>query len=268
MRLPPPPAPALRFGPGAGSLCRRLAEALPSGTVRLGRPVTAVTDGGTGGPVTVEVGGEGPAEVRTSFVIVAVPPRLAATGIRFEPALPGRLTDLLLATPTWMAEALKCVVVYPRPFWRDAGRSGTALSERGPLVEVHDASPEGRGAGALWGLVGTSHPARALVPEARRAAVVEHLVRLFGPAAGEPLAYLERDWSADPLTAGPAGEGAGDPDPDPATYGHAAFGQPLWEGRLHLAGAETASPGGGHMEGAVRSGQRAAWLVSAAAAPS
>lgn len=46
-------------------------------------------------------------------------------------------------------------------------------------------------------------------------------------------------------------------------YGHPAFAKPLFGGRLMWAGAETAAVGGGHMEGAVRSGQRAAAQVLA-----
>ena len=71
-------------------------------------------------------------------VVVALPPRVAAR-LRFEPALPLAVIRCLEAIPTWMAGHAKFVAVYNRPFWRDAGLSGDAISRRGPLVEIHDA---------------------------------------------------------------------------------------------------------------------------------
>lgn len=49
-----------------------------------------------------------------------------------------------------------------------------------------------------------------------------------------------------------------------ADFGRPEFHRPLMDGRLHWAGAETEAVGGGHMEGAVRSGLRAARAVLAA----
>ncbi|MEM1154111.1 MAG: hypothetical protein AAGI44_08210 [Pseudomonadota bacterium] len=43
--------------------------------------------------------------------------------------------------PTWMAGQAKVVAVYESPFWRDSGFSGDAMSRKGPLIEIHDASP-------------------------------------------------------------------------------------------------------------------------------
>lgn len=254
--FPAPPAAALRFAEGTAALCARLGDTLPPGAVRLGMRATAVVDAGDG--VRVEVAGGQAVSARAA--VVALPPRLAALTIGFDPPLPARLAELMASTPTWMSGALKCLVVYPGPFWRDRGLSGSALSERGPLVEVHDASPPDGAVGAVWALVAPDPHVRALDPDGRREAVVRHLEVLFGPGPPPPLDYVECDWSADPLTAGTAL----DPGADPATYGHPLFGQPLWDGRLLLAGAETSAEGGGHMEGAVRSGQRAAWLILAA----
>lgn len=254
--------PALRFGQGAQALPQRLAEHLEAGSLSLGTDVTAVARDGRGLSVTVSPAGGGPADsaptiMTTSSVVVALPPRLALERIRFHPALPGELAQVMRATPTWMAEAVKCVAVYESAFWRAAGRSGSAFSHVGPLAEVHDGSSADGSTAALWGLVSDHSAARSMEPAERAPLVLEQLERLFGPAAGDPVSYFERDWSADPNTH----ETATPPPDPPLPYGHTAFGRPLMDGRLVWAGSETIETGGGHMEGAVRSGERAAALL-------
>ncbi|WP_141391899.1 FAD-dependent oxidoreductase [Cobetia marina] len=74
-------------------------------------------------------------------VLLAVPPRQALQHIQFTPALPSALTAQWQQNATWMALRAKNTAIYDRPFWREAGLSGTARSARGPMVEIHDASP-------------------------------------------------------------------------------------------------------------------------------
>jgi monoamine oxidase len=257
----PPPSPAeLRFAGGAQGLCHRLAGRLPGGAVLLDTDVMAVAVDDAAVAVTVAQGAGDESELPAHFVVVAVPPRLVSAGITFDPPLPEAVVEVMQATPTWMATALKVVAVYESPFWREAGCSGLAFSQVGPLVEVHDACTADARAAGLWGFVSTSHAFRDLDVEARRASVFAHLGRLFGPEAADPLLYVERDWSGDPYTNDEV-VWLGDPVP----YGHPALAEPLFGGRLVFAGTETSPVGGGHMEGAVRSGQRAAAQVLAQA---
>ena len=251
----PPLSPAeLRFAGGAQGLCHRLAARLPDGSVALGTEVVAIADDGRG----VAVAAVGPdddaaTETRADAVIVALPPRLATRLISFTPSLPQELVDVMQATPTWMATALKCVAVYDSAFWRAAGRSGQGLNLSGPLIEVHDACTDDLAAAALWGFVSFDHAYRDLEFDQRLDAVFAHLGRLFGEAAADPAQYFERDWSNDPYTNDEV-VWVGDLLP----YGHPALAAPAFDGRLVWAGTETERIGGGHMEGAVRSGQRAA----------
>ena len=71
------------------------------------------------------------------------------------------------------------------------------------------------------------------------------LAKFFGPRAAEPDEYVERDWAAEEWSRG--------------CYG-GRFGTGVWEpvGRIHWAGTETAEVWNGYMDGAVRSGERAA----------
>ncbi|MDQ4091810.1 MAG: FAD-dependent oxidoreductase, partial [Actinomycetota bacterium] len=205
--------------------------------------------------VTVTVAGAAGEESQISCrsVVVAVPPRLAVAGITFTPDLPADIVRVMQGTPTWMDTAVKCIAVYESAFWRDAGLSGLAFSRPGPLTEIHDGcTPDGATA-ALWGFMSPDHSFRDLDPEARMHAVFDQLGRLFGPDAADPLRYVERDWSDDPYT---NDEVVWFDDPLP--YGHPALAEPQFDGRLVWAGTETADIGGGHMEGAVRSGRRAA----------
>jgi monoamine oxidase len=182
-----------------------------------------------------------------------VPPRLAHAGIAFSPALPEPLVRVMQGTPTFMANAVKCLATYESAFWREEGLSGLAFSQVGPLIEIHDAcSPDGTTA-ALWGFMSGWHEFRDLEPEARRDLVFAQLGRLFGAGAADPVRYIERDWSNDPYT---NDEVLWFDEPLP--YGNHAFTEPQFGGRLLWAGTETAGAGAGHMEGAVGSGQRAA----------
>lgn len=255
----PPPSPAeLRFVGGTQALCQRLAERLPAGSIRLETEVTGITVADAGVTVAALDPTGDDLSLDGDAVIVALPPRLASQDIAFTPALPKALVDVMQGTPTWMATALKCVAVYDAPFWRDAGRSGLALNLGGPLLEVHDACTHDGAAAALWGFLSGDHTYRDVEFEARIESVFAHLGRLFGAEAADPAQYFERDWSNDPYTNDEV-VWVGEPLP----YGHPDLAAPALGGRLLWAGTETADVGAGHMEGAVRSGHRAAAQVQA-----
>lgn len=251
--FPPLPAAAFLFEGGTQQICERMAEQLRAGSVRTGVAVSGLALDEAGVVATTVDG----ATLGAGHAVVAMPPRLAAQRIAFTPELPERLDHVMRETPTWMGGAFKVVVTYPHPFWRDRGLSGAVLSEVGPLTEVHDACGPHAGVGVLWAF-GQGKVLRTLSPPERRQAVIEHLVRLFGPDASQPSGYAERDWATESRTRDQL-----PPPSDPIPFGHARLGQPVWGGRLYLAGAETSGPGGGHMEGAVQSGLRAARLILA-----
>ena len=258
VEVPSPEAAFLRFEGGTEQVCRRLADRLPEGSLALGEKVTAVADdGGDRLVVTTEAPEQPPIRRTAARVVLALPPRLVLQDISFVPALPEPLVQVMEATPTWMGDAMKCVAIYDAPFWRATGLSGSAFSEVGPLEEVHDASVPG-GPAALWGFVARDSDFRDLGPAERVPLVLDQLGRLFGAEAADPVQYFERDWSADPFTGERRHRHI-----TPAPYGHRSFSTPLWDGRLWWAGTETEAVGGGHMEGAVRSGHRAARNVVA-----
>jgi monoamine oxidase len=190
-------------------------------------------------------------------VIVAIPPTLAGR-IDYSPTLPSPRDQLMQRSP--QGYMVKIAAVYDKAFWRDDGLNGTAVSLEGPVnVTFDDAPPDGT-PGALIGFVGGDE-ARKFVRmsrSARRAAVVENLVTYFGSKAAKPLQYFESNWAREEWNRGCPVAVLG-----PGTllrYGP-EIRKPV--GRVHWAGAETSTYWNGYMDGAVRSGKRAASEVLA-----
>lgn len=249
-----PRDPSMRIVGGTGALVSALARDLGSERIRLGARVTALALGEGEVRLTVARADGSTEEVHADRVIAALPPRLLEATVAFAPALEERTARRWRDTPTWMAPQAKLFAVYDRPFWREAGLSGTAQSLVGPLVEIHDATTAS-GAAALLGFLGVGAGQRAALGEsALTAACLDQLARLFGEGARHPRATLLADWAADPLTATAR---------DLAEGGHpAAAEEPWvagpWRQRLALAGSETSPTDPGYVAGAVLAGRRAA----------
>jgi monoamine oxidase len=189
-------------------------------------------------------------------VIVAVPPLLAAE-IAFSPALPDRRQKLQVSMP--MGSVIKCFAVYPKPFWREKGLSGEAISDTAVVSPVFDLSPPDGSAGILVGFIdgAAARVWSARTPQERRVEFLHCMVRFFGPEAAHPLDYADHDWTTEPWSRG-CYEGYMPPQV------MTRYGQALREpvGRIHWAGTETATVWTGYVEGAIRSGQRAAQEVA------
>jgi monoamine oxidase len=235
-----------RFVGGSQRISQRLAEELGD-AVALSAPVRRISQ--DGGGLDVEADG---LSARAHRVIVAVPPALAGR-IAFAPSLGGRRDQL---TQRMAHGALtKCAAVYPEPFWRAEGLSGQAVSDRGPVTTTFDNSPPDGTPGVLLGFIPGAEAIRhARLSEAdRRRVVLECFVRLFGEQAAKPGIYLETAWAEEEWSRG--GPVCSFTPGSLVPYGE-ALRQPA--GRIHWAGAETATVWCGYMEGAIRSGERAA----------
>ena len=242
----------LRVVGGTHQISERLAAELGDDVVRLDSPVHTITQ--DDGEIRVDFDG---GTVTAARAIVAIPPTLAGR-LRYQPALPGSRDGLTQQIP--MGSVIKVQIAYPTPFWRDSGFNGFAFCLDDELSVTLDNSPADGSCGVLVGFFEGAHARTAArwTPAERRASAVATLVKLFGPAAGEPTDYLEQDWMAEEYTRGCYGGrlGAG----VWTQYG-AALSDPI--GRLHWAGAETSDTWNGYMDGAVRSGHRAAAEVLA-----
>lgn len=187
-------------------------------------------------------------------VVVTIPPRLMAQDLALEPAWSEALMADMKRTPTWMAGQAKVVAIYPKAFWREAGLSGTAMSQRGPLGEIHDASDATGQVAALFGFVGATPDYRAGIgPEALQRQALAQLTRLFGAQAAEPVWSAVQDWAQDPLTAAKADQRPLSQHP---SY-EAADVPPAWRQRVWLAGTERSPNYGGYLEGALEAAELA-----------
>jgi monoamine oxidase len=241
-----------RFLGGSQLISLRAAQQL-GGRVRLGRPARRIVQERAG--VRVLTDSE---SYSGRSVIVTGPPALTAQ-ILYEPALPYLRAQLTQRFP--QGSAIKCEAIYRTPFWRAHGLSGQVTSDTGPIKITFDNSPPDGRPGVLLGFVEGQAARRfgILSPAERRAQAIACFVRYFGAEAANPVGYLEMNWSAEPWTRGCY---VGYTPPGVLTDYGPAIRAPI--GRIHWAGAETSDYWNGYMDGAVRSGQRAAAEVLAA----
>jgi monoamine oxidase len=235
-----------RLQGGSQQLALRLADRL-SGVVQLGAPVTTIRQDDGGVKITHDGG-----VVEGDRAIVAVPPTLAGR-IRYSPALPPLRDQLTQQVP--MGYVIKVQNAYPEPFWRAEGLSGSAFSLDDEVSVIFDNSPPDASCGVLLGFLEGGHARRAgkLPPEKRKDLILSVFAKFFGPRAAAPDEYVERDWAAEEWSRGCYGGRFG-------TGVWTGYGEALRQpvGRIHWAGTETAEVWNGYMDGAVRSGERAA----------
>lgn len=219
--------------------------------VHLGAPVRTLTQADDGVRVTTRHG----ETYEGSHVIVTLPPTLAGR-LEYDPPLPSWRDQLTQRLPA--GSVMKVYAIYDEPFWRADGLNGQAASDTGPVKVTFDNSPPSGTPGVLMGFVeaGDGRRLARRTPEERRAAVLSCFVRYFGPRAGNPREFLERDWMAEEFSRGCYGAHF-----TPGVWTH--YGPALREpvGRIHWAGAECSPVWNGYMEGAVRSGEDAAAAV-------
>lgn len=185
-------------------------------------------------------------------VISTLPPVLNLE-VDFRPGLPE-------ARRQWCAgmrpgRVIKCFAVYPKPFWRERGLSGSAAGDQAPLHVSFDGTPPDSTRGILVGFIEgreAAHWAEQSKVD-RRQAVLSCLARFFGEQALAPERYVDHVWAAEEFSRGCYAGVAG---PGLVSRVGDSVRRPL--GRVHWAGTETATHWNGYIEGAILSGERAA----------
>ncbi len=233
--------PSLRLIGGISALIDFLSAGLTPDQIRLSMPVERLSLAADHVRVRTES-----SEFTARYVALAMPPRLAAA-LTYDPALPPALHAALQSVPTWMAGQAKALAIYRSSFWRDAGLSGSAMSQIGPLGEIHDASLPGADEAALFGFFAWSPAQRTARQETLADAVCAQLGRLFGPSAAQPEALVIRDWATDPWTATSLDQA---PLREHPSYRPIDWPRP-WGDRVLLAGSEATADFGGYLEGAL-----------------
>ncbi|MCV7443569.1 FAD-dependent oxidoreductase [Mycobacterium paraense] len=237
---------------GMGAVYRSIAAELGD-ALHLSRPVRQITQDGDG--VTVAADG---LTVRARRAIVAIPLAIASS-IVYEPMLPVDRAFLHQRMPG--GAVIKISIIYDEPFWRADGLCGQSAAPGSPATLTIDACTNTADPGIMC-VITEGPAARRLtrMDEAdRKAAVIGELVDRFGAKANAPLEFHEQNWTTERYSGG-------------GMISHAPtgvlteFGYTLREpcGRVHWAGTESSAVMCGWIDGAIRSGERAAAEVTTA----
>ncbi|BBY02173.1 flavin monoamine oxidase family protein [Mycobacterium seoulense] len=234
---------------GMGAIYGRVTAELGD-SVHLSQPVRQIAQDADGVTVTAA-----DLTVRARRVIVAIPLAIASS-IVYEPMLPVDRAMLHQRMPS--GAVIKTSIVYDEPFWRADGLSGQSAAPGTPATLTIDACTDTGDPGVMC-VISEGPAARRLTKlnEAeRKAALVGELVDRFGEKARTPQEYHEQNWTIERYSGG-------------GMIGHAPtgvlteFGYTLREpcGRVHWAGTESSAVMCGWIDGAIRSGERAATEV-------
>ncbi|MDV3135687.1 MULTISPECIES: flavin monoamine oxidase family protein [Mycobacterium] len=231
---------------GMGAIHRAIAAELGD-VIHLSQPVRSVTqdDGG----VTVR---SDDMVVRARRAIVAVPVSIVSQ-IIFEPMLPVDRAFLQQRMPS--GAVYKIAVIYDEPFWRADGLSGQSFAP-GSMANLTIDSCTDKGTPGSLTVITEGPVAREMtkLSEAeRRQAVLAAVAERFGDKALTPVDYVEQNWTIERYSGG--GMIAHTP-PGVLTEFGPALREPC--GRIHWAGTESSARMYGFIDGAVRSGERAA----------
>lgn len=242
-----------RIAGGAQALSVKMAQDL-KGKIRLSSPVLRL-ENWQDGPAAIHTPH---GVVRARSVIVALSPALCHR-ITFDPPLPEKRRELQRRWPAF-APMRKTAHVYKKAFWRDKGYNGWIVQAKGPVIWAYDNSPEDVSFGVINAFVNCG--VLPSDPEAAEQELSRIYAQAFGQEALHPIAYHDHDWGkADKwsLTC------TSPIPPGFLTHYGDALHPPV--GRLIWSGTETADIWATAMDGAVRSGHKAALQALQALAP-
>lgn len=236
-----------RIQGGAQAPAERLAASFQD-RIRFQTPVRRIRQDAEGVYIEHDAG-----RVRAQKVIVAIPPTLASQ-IDYTPTLPPTRVQLTQRMP--LGTVIKCYAIYERPWWRDLGYSGQVVADpRLPFQTTFDNSPSDGSKGILTAfcLANRARPLLNLSMAERGKLILAGLAQCFGPTAAKVEQYLDHSWANETWSGG-CYVGLRSPG---AWLGYTdALAEPC--GHIHWAGTETATVWNGYIEGAIRSGERAA----------
>jgi len=231
---------------GAAGLTDFLAETLGSSVV-LDAPVNSIAldDGGV---ITSSAAGT----FRSGQAIIAVPPQLYPS-VGLMSLLPEHRRKAISAFR--IGAVVKTMLVFQKPWWREAGLSGSVMSPASAFGAFVDGSPADDSAGVLIAF-STAAIGQVLAGTSSEQERIMQALRWVEHAHGRPtpplIAARSVDWTTDPFSLGgyASRRGIGGWTTAPDLFASLD--------RLHFAGTETATQWRSFMEGAIESGVRAA----------
>jgi monoamine oxidase len=245
-----------RLAGGMARLVEALVKDLPQDRIHLGHILTGIRDQRT--HVALRFRSDATTvEVDARRIVLAVPPRLLAEHVCFEPDLDEATREAMRSTDTWMAAKAKVIIGYERPFWREAGHSGNAFvtHEQAVIGEIFDSCDAGSTKAALGGFL-------ALLPELREVfrdgipiLMGNQMNQVFGSALEQGEQHYQ-DWTNERFTCSALDRSL--PRSEHIGVANPLLRRALWDGKLCLGGSETAVQGAGYLEGALVAAQRIA----------
>ncbi|KAH9892090.1 hypothetical protein F4778DRAFT_323843 [Xylariomycetidae sp. FL2044] len=241
----------LRIRQGTQHISLGLAGALPEDVVRLSTPVQAIVQEGRS--ARVQAGGV----TYSARKVISTVPGPALKTIAFEPRLPpAKLAWIDSLTYGYYTKAL---MEFKSPFWVKSGFCGLAQSFSGPAGVIRDTvSPKdgtyvltcfmGGDPGKAWSALSDSDRVKTLLKQLGALFQKEDIDQEF-------VKLHTYEWSKDEYS------GWGCPCTSLTPGALDALGGDIGRrsvGNVHFAGTEVAGEWKGYMEGAIRSGERAA----------
>lgn len=237
--VPEAEEPSYRLVGGTQVLIDTLSSKLNSGNIRLNTKVTAVKAIDD----MIEVACSNGELLKGDKVIICLPPQLTGQ-IEFSPELPLSLTTILPTVQTWMAGAIKFVLEYDAPFWRNNGYSGMLFSHAGIVTEMYDHTDFEENKFGFTGFLNGGAASYSLV--VRKENVLKQLEKLLGKEILNPISYHEKIWNDQFIQSDP--QNILRPHQN---NGHPVLQQNYMNNKLFFAGTETSIKHPGYMEGAV-----------------
>ena len=238
--IPESESPSYRIAGGTQMLVNNLSEKITPENIKLNTKVIAITEHEN--EIIVEtVNGQ---KLHANKVIVCMPPQLAGSQIHFYPDLPNSLSDILPTVQTWMSGAIKFVLEYEKPFWRNNGYSGMLYSHSGIVSEMYDHTNFEENKFGFTGFLNSG--AASYSHKVRKEFVLKQLTELLGKEVENPNNYFDKIWNDEYVV-------IGNPfiQRPHQNNGHPMLQHAYMDGKLLFSGTETSTEFAGYMEGAI-----------------
>jgi putrescine oxidase len=238
---------------------QRLAAEVGDGNVFLNSPVRTLRwpgeDSGAEGVTAVS----DTVTVQARYAVMAVPPNLYSR-VSYEPPLPRRQHQMHQHQSLGLV--IKVHAVYPTPFWREEGLSGTGFGAASLVQEVYDNTNYGDARGTLVGFISDEKADAVfeLSAEDRKAAILGSIAEYLGEQALSPEVYYESDWGSEEWT-----RGAYASSYDLGGLHRYGKDQHKPVGPIYWSSSDLAAEGYQHVDGAIRMGEATAARIIAAA---